>query len=88
MLGPVGTITVGTTVCHAYECEVECCYLVEGVTAKQKLSKLSWCTDEQASNAKRVGTTFRPVNDVKEVPLDPECADGRTVRIGSNLSPK
>ena len=30
MLGPAGTITVGTTVLHEYECKVECCDLAEG----------------------------------------------------------
>jgi hypothetical protein len=37
MSGPVGTITVGTTVRHAYECEVKCYDLAEGTTAKQEL---------------------------------------------------
>jgi hypothetical protein len=32
MMGPTGTITVGTTVCHAYEYEyeVKCCDLAKG----------------------------------------------------------
>jgi hypothetical protein len=45
-------------------------------------------TDEQAPDAKRVGATFKPSNDVKEVPLDLERVDGQAVHIGSNLSPK
>lgn len=32
MLGPTGTIIIGTTAQHAYECEVECCDLAEGAT--------------------------------------------------------
>jgi hypothetical protein len=35
-----------------------------------------------------MGTTFKPLNDVKEIPLDPECVDEWIVHIGSNLSPK
>jgi hypothetical protein len=34
------------------------------------------CMDEQTPDVKRMGTTFKLVNDVKEVPLDPKRADG------------
>jgi hypothetical protein len=44
--------------------------------------------DKQTPYVKRMGTTFKPVKDVKEVPLDPERVDGRVVRVGSNLSQK
>jgi hypothetical protein len=44
--------------------------------------------DEEAPNAKRAGTTFKPVDDMKEVPLDPEHADRRMIRIEAKLSPK
>jgi hypothetical protein len=33
-------------------------------------------TDEQPSDAKRMGATFKPVNDVKEIPLDPGSTNG------------
>lgn len=65
MLSPKGTITVGTTVRHAYECEAECCDLAVGATSKQELSKMLRTTDEQAPDTKRVGTTLKQSNDVK-----------------------
>jgi hypothetical protein len=34
MMGLVGSITMGTIVRHAYECEVKCCDLAEGATTK------------------------------------------------------
>jgi hypothetical protein len=37
MLGPTCTITIGTTVQHAYECELECCDLIEGAAVGQEL---------------------------------------------------
>lgn len=40
MSRPVGTITVGTTVRHAYECEFECYDLAEGTATKQKLLRI------------------------------------------------
>lgn len=54
---------------HAYECEVECCNLSEGATTKQELLGILRTMDEQAPEVKRVGTTFKPVSDVKEVPF-------------------
>ena len=81
-------ITVGTTVRHAYECEVKCCDISEGAAAKQELLGILQAADEQPPNAKRTGAAFKPVNDVKEITLDPKCADGRTVHIDSNLPPK
>ena len=71
MLGPAGTITVGSTVLHEYECKVECYDLAEGTTAKQELSRVLQATDEQLIDVKRTGATFKPMNDVKEIPLDP-----------------
>jgi hypothetical protein len=68
-------IIVGTTVRHAYECEVKCCDLVEGATTKQELLGILQVADEQPPDAKRTSATFKPVNDVKEIPLEPECAD-------------
>lgn len=44
--------------------------------------------DEEALDAKRADTTFKPVDDMKEVPLDPERADRRMIRIEAKLSTK
>jgi hypothetical protein len=38
-------------------------------------------SDEQVPDVKRVGTTFKLANDTKEVPLDHERVDGRTILI-------
>lgn len=88
MSSPAGTITVGTKVRHVYDCEVECCNLAEGASTNQELTEMLLTMDEQAPHAKRVGMAFKPVNNAKQVPLDPEHADRRTMRIGSKLSRK
>lgn len=88
MSGSIGTFTMGTMVRHAYECEVECCDLADGASAKQELLEMLLTMGEQAPNVKRVGMAFELMNYVKEVPLDPECADRRIVCIRSNLSLK
>jgi hypothetical protein len=46
MTGLIGTITMGTTVQRAYECEVECCDLAEGAAAAQELSEVHQTIDE------------------------------------------
>lgn len=76
MSGPVGTIIVGTTTWHVYECEVECCDLAEGAATNQ----------EQAPDVKRMSTTLKLTDDINEVPLNLEHADGWIMRVGSNLS--
>jgi hypothetical protein len=88
MLGPVGTITMGTTVQHTYECEVECWNVAKGVIASQELSEILQAVDEQAPDAKRASTTFQLADDIKEVPLDPKHANERMIHIGAKLLPK
>lgn len=53
MSGLAATIIVGTTVHHAYDCEVECCDLAEEAAAKQELSWILQIVDEQSFDAKR-----------------------------------
>jgi hypothetical protein len=88
MSGPIGTIIMGTMVRHAYECEVKWCDLTKGTTTKQELLGILQATDEQPHDVKRIGPTFKPVNDVKKIPLDPKCTDMWMVRTGSSLPPK
>lgn len=86
MLDPVGTITVGTTTWHAYECEVECCDLAEGAATNHELSEILRTVDEQAPDVKRMSTTLKLADVVNEVTLNREHANGWIVRVGSNLS--
>jgi hypothetical protein len=46
MSGPAGTITVGTTVHHAHECEVECYDLAKGIAFALELSAELQIVDE------------------------------------------
>lgn len=85
MLGPSGTITVGTTTQHTSECEVECCDLAEGATTSQELLEVLQAVNEQAHHAKMEDMTFKPTDDTKEVPLDPDHAYGRMIRIKAKL---
>lgn len=88
ILGPIDTITMGTIVQHAYECEMECCDLTKGVAMGQELTKVLQTVSEEASDTKKTTTTFKLMDDTKEVPLDLGSMDGRMVCIRATLSPK
>jgi hypothetical protein len=82
MPGPKGTITVGSTYRHAYECDVECVEYNETLIADLD------CLSKEAPDAKRHAGNFEPAKAVKSVSLDPSNDAGKKVRIGSELDPK
>jgi hypothetical protein len=88
MLGPKGTITVGSTYRHAYECDVECVEYAEAIAESEALIADLDCLSKEAPDAKRHAGNFEPAEAVKSVPLDPSNDAGKKVRIGSEIDPK
>jgi hypothetical protein len=88
MLGPRGTITVGSTYRHAYECDVECVEYAEALTESEALIADLDCLSKEAPDAKRHAGNFEPAEAVKSVPLNPSNDAGKKGRIGSELDPK
>jgi hypothetical protein len=88
MPGPKGTITVGSTYRHAYECDMECVEYAEAITESEALIADLDCLSKEAPDAKRHVGNFKPVEAVKSVPLDPSNDAGKKVRIGFELDPK
>jgi hypothetical protein len=88
MPGPNGTITVGSTYRHAYECDVECMEYAEAIAEFEALITDLDCLSKEAPDAKRHAGNFEPAEAVKSVPLDPSNDAGKKVRIGSKLDPK
>jgi hypothetical protein len=88
MLGPKGTITVGSTYHHAYECNVECVEYAEAIAEFEALIADLDCLSKEAPDAKRHTGNFEPAEAVKSVSLDPSNDAGKKVRIGSELDPK
>jgi hypothetical protein len=88
MPGPKGTITVGSTYCHAYECDVECVEYAEALAESEALIADLDCLSKEAPDAKRHAGNFEPAEAVKSVPLDPSNDAGKKVWIGSELDPK
>jgi hypothetical protein len=88
MPGPKGTITVGSTYRHAYECDMECVEYTEVITESEALIADLDCLSKEAPDAKRHADNFELAEAVKSVPLDPSNDADKKVRIGSELDPK
>jgi hypothetical protein len=88
MSGPNGTITIGSTYCHAYECDVECVEYAEAIAESEALIADLDCLSKEAPDAKRRADNFEPAEAVKTVALDPSNDADKKVRIGSKLDLK
>jgi hypothetical protein len=88
MPGPEGTITIGSTYRHTYECDVECVEYAEALAETKALIADLDCLSKEAPNVKRHVGNFKPAEAVKSVSLDPSNDAGKKVRIGSELDPK
>jgi hypothetical protein len=83
MPGPKGIITVGSSIEHAFDCDVECVEHTEALMAiMEKLVK-----EDLDSIAKHAGS-FEAAEQTKEVPLDPTAPEGKALRVSSTLNPK
>jgi hypothetical protein len=67
MSGPRGTITVGSTYRHTYECDVECVEYAEALAESKALIADLDCLSKEAPNAKRHADNFEPDEAVKFV---------------------
>jgi hypothetical protein len=88
MSGPKGTITVGSTYRHAYECDVECVEYAEALAESEALIDDLNCLSKEAPDGKQHAGNFEPAEAVKSVSLDPSNDASKKVRIGSELDPK
>jgi hypothetical protein len=88
MSGPKGIITVGSTYCHAYECDVECVEYAEAIAESEALIADLECLSKEAPDVKRHVGNFEPAEAVKTVTLNPSNDVCKQVRVGSELDPK
>jgi hypothetical protein len=88
MPGPNGTITIGSTYRHAYECDVECVEYAEAIAESEALIADLDCPSKEAPDAKHHTGNFEPVEAVKTVALDPNNDACKHVRVSSELDPK
>jgi hypothetical protein len=89
MPGPNGIITVGSSIEHAFNCDVECVEHAEALALDEALvTTLEKMVNEDLdSTAKHTGN-FEAAEQTKEVPLDPAAPEGKALRVSSTLDPK
>jgi hypothetical protein len=86
---PKGVITVGSSIEHAFHCDVECVEHAEALALDEALvaSMEKLVNEDLDSTAKHAGS-FKAVERTNEVPLDPAALEGKTLRVSSTLDPK
>jgi hypothetical protein len=88
MPGPNDNITVGSSIEHAFDCDVECVEHAEALAMDEALvTTLEKMVKDLDSTAKHTGT-FEAAEQTKEVPLDPAAPEGKALRVSSTLDPK
>jgi hypothetical protein len=89
MVGTKGVITVGSSIEHAFDCDIECMEHAEALVLDEALvANLKKLVNEDLdSTAKHTGS-FEAAEQTKEVPLDPAAPEGKALRVSSTLDPK
>jgi hypothetical protein len=88
MPGPNDVITVGSSIEHAFDCDVECVEHAEALALDEALvANLEKLVNEDLDSAKHAGS-FEAAEQTKGVPLDPAAPKGKALRVSSTLDPK
>jgi hypothetical protein len=89
MSGPKGIITVGSSIEHAFDCDVECVEHAEALALDEALVAImeKLVNEDLDSTAKHAGS-FEAAEQTKEVHLDPDAPEGKALRVSSTLDPK
>ncbi|XP_066373384.1 uncharacterized protein [Miscanthus floridulus] len=88
MPGPNGIITIGSTYEHAYDCDVECIEYAEALVEAESLIVDLDRLGSHLPEPKRRAGTFKPMEAVKLVLVDPACPNDRALRISATLDIK
>jgi hypothetical protein len=89
MLGPKGVITVGSSIEHAVDCDVECVEHVEALVLDEALiANLEKLVNETLDSSAKHAGSFEAAEQTKEVPLDPVAPEGKALRVSSTLDSK
>jgi hypothetical protein len=89
MQGPKGVITVGSSIEHAFDCDVECVEHAEALALDETLvADLEKLANEGPDSSTKHAGSFEAAEQTKEAPLDPATPEGKALRISSTLDPK
>jgi hypothetical protein len=56
--------------------------------ASEELMTIREAMDEDTPDSKGQAKSFEPIEDTKEVPVDPNDPNGKVLHVGADLSPK
>jgi hypothetical protein len=89
MSGPNGVITVGSSIEHAFDCDVECMEHAEALSLDEALvANLEKLVNEDLDSATKHAGSFEAAEQTKGVPLDPAAPEGKALRVSSTLDQK
>ena len=88
MSGPNGVINVESMYEHAYDCDVECIEYAEAIMEDEALIVNLDRLGSEAPDSKRRAGTFKPIEAIKLVLVDPTCSNGQALRLGATLDSK
>jgi hypothetical protein len=89
MSGPNGVITVGSSIEHAFDCDVECVEHAEVLALNEALvADMEKMVNEDLDSATKHAGSFEAAEQTKEVPLDPAAPEGKALRVSSTLDLK
>jgi hypothetical protein len=86
MPGPKGVITVGSSIEHAFDCDVKCVEHAEALALEEALvANLENLVNEDLDSTAKHAGSFEAAEQTKEVPLDPAAPEGKALRVSSTL---
>jgi hypothetical protein len=89
MRGPKSVIAVGSSIKHAFDCDVECVEHTEALALDQALvASMEKLVNEDLDSTTKHADNFEAAEQTKEVPLDPAAPEGKVLRVSSTLDPK
>jgi hypothetical protein len=89
MPGPNSVITVGSSIEHAFDCDVECVEHAEALALDEALvANLEKLVNEDLNSAAKHAGSFKAAGQTKGVPLDPAAPEDKALRVSSTLDPK
>jgi hypothetical protein len=89
MSGPKGVITVGSSIEHAFNCDVECVEHAEALALDEALiANLEKLVNEDLDSSAKHAGNFEAAEQTKKVTLDPTAPEGKALRVNSTLDPK
>jgi hypothetical protein len=89
MPGPNSVITVGSSIEHTFDCNVECVEHAEALALDEALvANLEKLVNEDLDSTAKHADSFEAAEQTKKVPLDPAASEGKALRVSSTLDPK